>query len=82
MESPDVPAALSLMDPAAAEGRLQLEQASYFLSKIELQVGSEPTMPMWRKRIFIATSYIAADAADSFNLPRDRTVIMGSQIDV
>jgi KUP system potassium uptake protein len=82
MESPDVPAALALMDPAAAEGRLQLEQASYFLSTIELQVGPEPTMPTWRKRIFIATSYIAADAADSFNLPRDRTVIMGSQIDV
>jgi len=82
LETPDVPAALALLEPAATEGRLQLDQASYFLSKIELQVGDERTMATWRKRIFIATSYIAADAADSFNLPRDRTVIMGSHIDV
>ena len=37
-------------------------------------------MPRWRKQLFVATSGITADAADYFNLPRDRTVIMGSQI--
>jgi len=52
------------------------------LSKIELQRGNQPTMATWRKRLFIATAHIAADAANSFNLPRDRTVIMGSHIDV
>jgi K+ transporter len=36
----------------------------------------------WRKRLFIPTSYITADAAEHFSLPRDRTVIMGSHIDV
>ncbi|MDT7800290.1 MAG: system potassium uptake protein [Actinomycetota bacterium] len=82
METPDVPAALALLDPAATEGRLQLDEASYFLSKIELQRGAEPTMAGWRKRLFIATSYITADAAEYFGLPRDRTVIMGSRIDV
>ena len=39
-------------------------------------------MAVWRKRLFIATSQITADAADYFGLPRDRTVIMGSHIDV
>jgi KUP system potassium uptake protein len=39
-------------------------------------------MAQWRKRLFIATSYITADAADRFGLPRDRTVIMGSRIEV
>ena len=82
METPDVPGALALLDPAQTEGRLQLDEASYFLSKIELQRGSEPTMAGWRKRLFIATSYITADAAEYFGLPRDRTVIMGSHIDV
>ncbi|MEA5363105.1 KUP/HAK/KT family potassium transporter [Amycolatopsis sp., V23-08] len=82
METPDVPAALALLDPAATEGRLQLDDASYFLSKIELQRGTKPTMAGWRKRLFIATSYITADAAEYFGLPRDRTVIMGSRIDV
>jgi KUP system potassium uptake protein len=82
METPDVPGALALLDPAATEGRLQLDEASYFLSKIELQRGSRPTMAGWRKRLFIATSYITADAAEYFGLPLDRTVIMGSHIEV
>ncbi|MEU7876488.1 hypothetical protein [Dactylosporangium sp. NPDC049140] len=69
-------------DPETTEGHLQLEQASYFLSKIELQRGDQPTMAGWRKRLFIATSYITADAAEHFGLHRDRTVIMGSHIQV
>ena len=59
-----------------------LDDASYFLSKIELRRGDAPTMARWRKRLFIATSYITADAAEYFGLPRDRTVIMGSRIEV
>jgi KUP system potassium uptake protein len=82
METPDVPGALAMLDPAETEGQLQLDQASYFLSKIELRRGKAPTMAPWRKRLFIATSYITADAAEYFNLPRDRTVIMGSDIEV
>ncbi|MFE6129820.1 potassium transporter Kup [Streptomyces sp. NPDC056437] len=82
METPDVPGTLALLDPDQTEGPLQLDQASYFLSKIELRRGKAPTMAPWRKRLFIATSYIAADAAEYFSLPRDRTVIMGSHIEV
>ncbi|MGW2822451.1 potassium transporter Kup [Streptomyces sp. NPDC001443] len=82
METPDVPSTLIALDPALTEGPLQLDRASYFLSKIELRRGKAPTMAPWRKRLFIATSYITADAAEYFGLPRDRTVIMGSQIDV
>nr|WP_246024006.1 KUP/HAK/KT family potassium transporter [Nocardia yunnanensis] len=82
METPDVPAALRLLDPAETEGALDLERASYFLSKIELRRGDAPTMALWRKRLFIATSHITADAAEYFGLPRERTVIMGSQIEV
>jgi KUP system potassium uptake protein len=39
-------------------------------------------MSRWRKTIFLATSRITAHAADYFGLPRDRTVIMGSRIEV
>ena len=82
MDSPDVPAALRLLEPVQTEGPISLDEASYFLSKIELKMGPAPTMAPWRKRLFIATSYITADAAEYLGLPRDRTVIMGSQIDV
>ncbi|MFI2640781.1 potassium transporter Kup [Streptomyces sp. NPDC018610] len=82
METPDVPSTLATLTPAQTEGPLDLDQASYFLSKIDLRRGTSPTMAPWRKRLFIATSYITADAAEYFGLPRDRTVIMGSHIEV
>ena len=82
METANVPAALAMLAPEQTEGQLDLDQASYFLSKIELRRGDAPTMAAWRKRLFIATSYITADAAEQFGLPRDRTVIMGSHIEI
>jgi KUP system potassium uptake protein len=82
METPDVPATLAMLTPEQTEGPLHLDQASYFLSTIELRRGPAPTMAPWRKRLFIATSHITADAAEHFGLPRDRTVIMGWHIEV
>ncbi|GAA1860592.1 potassium transporter Kup [Asanoa iriomotensis] len=82
IETPNVPAALALIHPEQTEGVLTFDDASYFLSKIELVRGDLPTMAGWRKRLFIATSYVTADAAEYFSLPRERTVIMGSRIAV
>ncbi|MGY2007928.1 potassium transporter Kup [Nocardia gipuzkoensis] len=82
LDAQDVPGALAMLDPTITEGPLRLEEASYFLSKIELRAGRQPTMAQWRKRLFIATSYITAEAAEQFRLPRDRTVIMGSHIEI
>ena len=82
MERPNVPRTLRLLDPEQTEGPIVIDEASYFLSKIELIKGDAPTMAGWRKSLFIATSYITADAAGFFNLPLDRTVVMGSRIQV
>jgi KUP system potassium uptake protein len=82
MEQPNVPHTLRLLDPEETEGPIAIDAASYFLSKLELTKGDAPTMADWRKRLFIATSYITADAAGFFSLPLDRTVVMGSRIEV
>ncbi len=82
MERPDVPAVLRLVDPATIGGPIDVGNASYFLSKLDLVAGPERTMPAWRKRLFIATSYIAADAALYFSLPLERTVVIGERIQV
>jgi KUP system potassium uptake protein len=82
MERVDVPRALSMLDPSQTEGPLDLVQATYFLSKLELCQGDAPTMAPWRKRLFITTSYLTADAAASFGLPLNRTVIIGSRLEV
>jgi KUP system potassium uptake protein len=82
METPDVPRALRLLDPLRSEGVVDADRASYLLSKIELTKGAAPTMARRRKQLFIATSYRAADAAEYVGLPRDRSVIVGSRIEV
>nr|WP_040586187.1 KUP/HAK/KT family potassium transporter [Segniliparus rugosus] len=82
MERPDVPHVLSLLDPARTEGPITIGHASFFLSKLQLVRGPEPTMPVWRKRLFIGTSHITSDAAAYFGLPLDRTVIMGARLEV
>lgn len=81
MERINVPHALSLIDPSQTEGPLDLDRATYFLSRLELCQGDAPTMAPWRKRLFIATSYITADAAAHFGLPLDRTVLIGSRLE-
>ena len=45
METPNIPAALRLLDPAHTEGHIDVDTASYFLSKLELAAGDEPR---WR----------------------------------
>ncbi|MBB3600978.1 KUP system potassium uptake protein [Mycolicibacterium sp. BK556] len=82
MERPDVPAALRMVDPELIGGPIDCAALSYFLSKIELIPGDQPTMAPWRKRIFIATSFMAADSVGYFGLPGDQTVLIGSRIQV
>jgi KUP system potassium uptake protein len=82
MDAPHVPGVLRLLEGIEIERPVDVDQASYFLSTIELRAGDAPTMARWRKYIFLATSGITTDAAEYFALPRDRTVIMGSVVEV
>ena len=82
MDEPNVPDVVRLIRGAEIERPLPAEEVSYFLSTIELHRGDAPGMSRWRKRLFLATSRITADAAEYFRLPRDRTVIMGSRIEL
>jgi KUP system potassium uptake protein len=81
-ETPDVPTALALLTPEQTEGQIDLDHATYFLSRIELRAGPSTALASWRKRLFIATSHITADAAEHFGLPRDRVVLIGSHVEL
>ena len=82
MDQTNVPDLLPRIRDANIEGSLRDDKLSYFVSRIELVQGHTPGMSRWRKRLFIATSRITADAAEYFRLPRERTVIMGSRIEL
>ena len=81
-EVTDVPRALGLVSPKAACGRLNLDEAVFYLSKIELRAGRKPRMASWRKKLFLATSRITVDAAEHFNLPLNRTVVLGEVVEI
>jgi KUP system potassium uptake protein len=59
---------------------LDLEQASYFVSRMAIIPTSAPTFRAWRKKLFILMARNAASPVDHFGLPNDRTVVMGAQV--
>jgi KUP system potassium uptake protein len=78
-EEQDVPRALAL---ARDQGIVEVDPdtAYYFLSRISVNRGAEPTMQPWRKRLFLALAHNAASPTGYFNLPEDRTVSMGATV--
>jgi KUP system potassium uptake protein len=79
----DVPAALALARKLGLLPRnLDLEHASYFVSRITITPTDAREMRIWRKKLFIAMARNAASPIDHFRLPTDRTVMMGSQVGV
>ena len=78
---PNVTDVLRQAEAAGLECPLEVAEASYFLSRIELLPTGAPGMSMWRKRLFVATAHLAADPVEYFVLPRDRAVLVGSHLE-
>jgi KUP system potassium uptake protein len=78
----DIPAVLRYAHGIADELDTDPEDASYFLSKVTLERGDTPGMRSWRKRLFIGLAHNAANPAAYFKLPVDRTVVMGSRVEL
>ena len=64
------------------ERNLDLEGASYFISRITITESSEPEMATWRKKLFLVMARNAASPIEHFGLPIERTVLMGSQVSI
>jgi KUP system potassium uptake protein len=64
------------------ERNLDLEHASYFVSRITITPTDASGMKQWRKDLFVALARNAASPIDAFCLPGDRTVMMGSQVGI
>jgi KUP system potassium uptake protein len=80
-EHSDVPALVSQIAEANVERRVDARDTSFYLSKMELRASDRPGMSRWRKRLFLATASISAEPADYFQLPRDRTIMVGGEIE-
>jgi KUP system potassium uptake protein len=61
---------------------INVDGASYFVSRITITVTDPPGMARWRKKLLAAMARNAASPVDSFGLPVERTVTMASTIPV
>ena len=80
MEDPDVQ--LGLCEGQASRLGIDPTTAAYFLGSESLVVTKRPGMARWRERLFAAVSRNATNAATFFNLPADRTVTLGQQVEL
>jgi KUP system potassium uptake protein len=79
----NVPEALALARKRGLlERNLDLEHASYLLSRITITPTDQAGLSRWRKYLFLAMARNAASPIELFGLPADRTVSMGSQVEV
>jgi KUP system potassium uptake protein len=78
----NVPALMRQAAERGVEGNPRLDDPSYFVSRIQIVPTDRPGMAKWRKRLFLAISRNAANPVEVFHLPDDRTVVMGSHIEL
>jgi len=81
-DSPDVPRMVELAAERGLERDIDLDEVVYLLSQISIAPGAAPGMRGWRKRLFVAMARNAASPVEYFHLPRERTVSLGSAIEV
>jgi KUP system potassium uptake protein len=79
----DLPAAVArARDEGLVSAAVDPEDASYFLSRGALRRSGGAGMNRWRKALFMVLAQNAGDPAELFGLPRNRTVVMGSDVDL
>ena len=79
-DTPDVPHLLALAEKQGFDEGIDVAEATYFLSHLEVVPGGPFEMARWRKRIYCALSRNASSPTDYFCLPANRTITVGSQL--
>jgi KUP system potassium uptake protein len=77
-----VPQSLRLAAAQGLERSIDIESASYFVSRIAIIPTDAPGMHPWRKALFVAMARNEADAGEYFAIPEDRSVVIGSVIEL
>ena len=83
-DEPNLPEALAQACETGVlpSGTIQVMDASFFLSRGPIRRTRAKGMAQWRKILFLRLAHNAADPAAYFGLPVDRTVTMGSPVEV
>lgn len=79
-EQPDVP--LLLADCASQGLSFDMMDTSFFLSRERIIASVAPGMALWREKLFVGMSRNAAAATDFFQIPTNRVVELGTQVEI
>jgi KUP system potassium uptake protein len=76
----DIPGALRDAFMLTSELEFDPDTAFYYLSRVNIELGDGDGLPRWQKMLFIGLAHNAASPAVYFRLPVERTVVMGTQV--
>ena len=80
METPDIPAALAKI--TLEDGPIDLDKMTYFLGRETIVPTAQPGMAIWREHLFVFLSKNAQRATTFFNIPSDKVIEIGIQIEI
>ena len=80
-EQPHVPNALQAAF-ASVEQPIEMMNTSFFVSRERIFSTNEGGMVRWREKLFIAMSRNTGSVTDFFQIPANRVVEMGSQVEI
>jgi len=80
METPNIP---RLIECCAEKGLpFEMEETSFFLGRESLLVVGLPGMSIWRERLYSFMQNNATKATDFFQIPSNRVVELGTQVEI
>ena len=80
MEDQDIP---TLLEECARRGApFDMMDTSFFVSRETLIASAVPGMALWREKLFVSMSKNATRAIEYFNIPTNRVVELGTQIEL
>lgn len=80
MEDPDVPMAMAAIKEGGLE--FKMSETTYFLGRESLVATRRPGMAVWREKLFAWMSRNALGAGYFFDLPADRIIEIGAQVEL
>jgi KUP system potassium uptake protein len=83
LDATDIPSTLRLAgERGLIPGSPDLSEAFYFLSQITIVATDATGLSRWRKKLFVTMARNAANPAEYFRLPDDRTITMSGRVDL
>ena len=79
-DEPDIPVVLAQCQPFGLE--FNMLETSFFIARQTVISTPGSGMMPWREHLFVAMSRNARDAADYYNIPTNRVIELGTQVEI